>query len=450
MEKYNKKSIRLTALLVSIISSLLILFTFKYFNFLSISITNTLRGFGMQLDDYVLNLLLPVGISFYTFQTLSYSIDVYKGKIKAEKHLGYYALFVSFFPQLVAGPIERPENLIPQLKAVCGKSNNPLLSNFDYQNDLTLIDKDNITTGLKYILVGFFKKIVIADTLAIFVNAVYNNLQDSNGLQIVIATILFAVQILCDFDGYTNIAIGVAKIMNIDLMKNFNNPYKALNIKDFWRRWHISLSSWFRDYVYIPLGGSRCRKYRHLINLFITFLLSGLWHGANWTFIIWGALHGLYLIIEEISYKPKMQLYNKMNIDYDSGFMQFLRRIWTFIWVCFAWIFFRANSTTDLRLIFTKLFTDWQFNLGFINNSFANMGITPLLFIFILSSILMLGILGKAFIDKPKSIYLNDDTLSISIVRKVVYLMLISIVILGWVYVVSQNGYSNAFIYFQF
>ena len=236
IEKSSKKPLRLAATIVAVAGSLIVLFFFKYFNFLSTGISQLLRKVGLPVSDFSLNVLLPVGISFYTFQTLSYVIDVYKGRIKAERHFGYYALFVSFFPQLVAGPIERPENLLPQLK------------------EKKSFQSENIRIGLKFMIVGFFKKVVIADTVAIAVNAVYNDPAQASGLGVAIATALFAVQILCDFDGYTNIAIGVAKLMGIDLMQNFDNPYSARSIKEFWGRWHISLSTWFRDYLYIPLG----------------------------------------------------------------------------------------------------------------------------------------------------------------------------------------------------
>ncbi len=223
IEKSSKKTLRLAAAIVAVAGSLIVLFFFKYFNFFSTGISQLLRRVGLPVSDFSLNVLLPVGISFYTFQTLSYVIDVYKGRIKAERHFGYYALFVSFFPQLVAGPIERPENLLPQLK------------------EKKSFQSENIRIGLKFMIVGFFKKVVIADTVAIAVNAVYNDPAQASGLGVAIATALFAVQILCDFDGYTNIAIGVAKLMGIDLMQNFDNPYSARSIKEFWGRWHISL-----------------------------------------------------------------------------------------------------------------------------------------------------------------------------------------------------------------
>ena len=266
-------------LTITLIVCLGILFVFKYFNFFFESINYLL---GNKLHSISLNLLLPVGISFYTFQTLSYCIDVYRGDIKAEKHFGYYATFVSFFPQLVAGPIERPDNLLPQLRKE---------KEFDY---------NKAVYGLKLMTVGFFKKIVVADNLAYYVDMVYNDLSYYQGFALVLAAFFFTIQIYCDFSGYSDIAKGSAKLLNIDLMDNFKTPYFSTTIKEFWSRWHISLSSWFKDYVYIPLGGNRCSKLRHYFNLLATFLVSGLWHGANITFVIWGGIHGLLQILEDI------------------------------------------------------------------------------------------------------------------------------------------------------
>ncbi len=431
--EYSKsKKVRLACLLFSIISSLGVLFFFKYFNFFAQSVVEFVRLFGVPVSDFSLNILLPVGISFYTFQTLSYTIDVYRGSIKAEKHFGYYALFVSYFPQLVAGPIERPDNLLPQLK----------------QN--SKFSSDNMKIGLQYVLVGFIKKVVVADMLAMYVNSIFDNMENANGLTVIIATLLFAVQILCDFDGYTNIAIGVAKMMNIDLMKNFNNPYSALSIKDFWSRWHISLSSWFRDYVYIPLGGNRVGKFRHLFNLFLTFLLSGLWHGASWTFIIWGALHGIYQIIGQLTAAPKKKLYAKMNINTESNQWKALKNVITVILVCFAWIFFRANTVGDAFVLIGTIFTGWGFSLTFISDSFEKLGMTAFMFVYIIALLILLTQLGKIFIDKKDKFVYEDQSTSTRIVRKVLYVILGFIVALSWIYVVSQLGYVNEFIYFQF
>ena len=307
-----------------------VLFFYKYFDFFSESVTSILRAFSLPVQEWTLKLVLPVGISFYTFQTLSYVIDVYREKIPVEKHLGYFSLYVSFFPQLVAGPIERSDNLIPQLRQE---------RTFDYTQG---------SDGLKWIAIGLFKKIVVADTLSVYVNIVYGNLQAYQGLSFIVATIFFAFQIYCDFSGYSDIAIGSAKLLGIRLMKNFDSPYFSKSIREFWSRWHISLSTWFRDYVYIPLGGNRRKLPRVLINLMITFLLSGLWHGANWTFVLWGALHGCYVIVETLihrmaSGKPALPQKSKAVTALRSAGQMLL----TFTLVCFAWVFFRANSISD-------------------------------------------------------------------------------------------------------
>lgn len=270
MEKYENKKAKKIVLLATAVLCLGVLFFFKYFNFVSSSVAELLSLISIQFSPLTLKLLLPVGISFYTFQTLSYVIDVYRGDVKAEHHFGYYATFISFFPQLVAGPIERTENLLPQIKAQ---------HTFDYEQ---------ATYGLKLMAWGFFKKIVIADSLSVYVSKVYNAPQSFEGFALILATVFFTFQIYCDFSGYSDIAIGTAKLMGINLMTNFKSPYFSTSIKEFWSRWHISLSTWFRDYVYIPLGGNRVSKVRHALNLLITFLVSGLWHGANWTFVLWG------------------------------------------------------------------------------------------------------------------------------------------------------------------
>ena len=260
IERTEKTSLKKLYLAITLTVCLGVLFFYKYFNFISTSVSGIISLFGKETPALILDLVLPVGISFYTFQTLSYVIDVYRGEIKTEKNIFFYALFVSFFPQLVAGPIERPGNLIPQLK----EAHKP--------------DKDNFIRGSKQMIVGFFKKICVADLVSSYVNAVYNSAEDATSLAVILATIMFAVQIYCDFSGYTDIATGCARIMGIRLMKNFDHPYSSSTIKEFWSRWHISLSGWFKDYLYFPLGGSRCSTLRNMFNIFVVFLVSGLWH----------------------------------------------------------------------------------------------------------------------------------------------------------------------------
>lgn len=336
MSQKEEKKDRKPYLYISLVSNLGLLFSFKYLDFL-ISSTNTLFDFAsISAQIPLAHLLLPVGISFYTFQTLSYSIDLYHGNIKVEKHLGIFAVFVSFFPQLVAGPIERASHLLPQFREK---------HYFDYQRT---------KFGLQLMAWGFFKKLVIADRIAIVVNEVYNSPSDFSGFSICIASVFFAFQIYCDFSAYSDIAIGAASIMGYDLMKNFNSPYFSKSISEFWRRWHISLSSWFKDYVYIPLGGNRTLKWRWYYNLFITFLISGVWHGANWTFVIWGALHGFYLVMALVL-KPKSELlYSKLGLP-RKGFLYKIAHISiTFFLVVIAWVFFRANTVSDAFILLKR------------------------------------------------------------------------------------------------
>ncbi|MEA9356614.1 MBOAT family O-acyltransferase [Bacteriovorax sp. PP10] len=304
----------------SIITTCLILFFFKYFNFFSINSAKTLTMLGWNYSPMLLNFLLPVGLSFHTFQSLSYVIEVYRGEQKAERHFGIYSLYVMFYPQLVAGPIERPQNLLWQFHKK---------HSFEY---------DNIVKGLRQIAWGLFKKAVIADRLSILVNNVYSNPGEQSGLALTIATVFFAFQIYCDFSGYSDMAIGSAKVMGFKLMTNFNTPYFSKTISEFWKRWHISLSTWFKDYVYIPMGGNRCSEPRIYTNLFITFLLSGLWHGANWTYIFWGGINGVYLVFALIKNK-----FVKQDLHRHKWFNVFV----TFALICFSWIFFRANNIED-------------------------------------------------------------------------------------------------------
>ena len=334
-------------LVLSLCGNLGLLFAFKYFNFFSDSVRELLMSFSIQLQPMTLKVLLPVGISFYTFQTIGYTIDVYRGKIKPEKHLGIFAVYVSFFPQLVAGPIERAKNLLPQFF---------VKQFFDYKR---------ITDGLKVMLWGFFLKVVIADRLAIVVDAVYNNPLEYTGIPLILATVFFAFQIYCDFAGYSFIAIGAAQVMGIKLMDNFKRPYHSKSISEFWRRWHISLSSWFRDYLYIPLGGNRVSIPRWYLNLFIVFLVVGIWHGANWTFIVWGVIHGFYLIFSAITKNIRSQIANKIGLAKFPKLHMFLQMAITFTLVNIGWIFFRANTLSDAAYILTHLFSGWGSKITF-------------------------------------------------------------------------------------
>jgi D-alanyl-lipoteichoic acid acyltransferase DltB (MBOAT superfamily) len=350
-------------LILSLGMNLGLLFTFKYLN-LFIDSWNYFFDSGFNVSY----LLLPMGISFYTFQTMSYTIDVFRGTRKAEKHLGYFALFVTFFPQLVAGPIERSDKLLPQLR----KKNH--------------FSEERTYSSLKLITWGFFKKMVIADNVALIVNNVYGDILNQSGLTLIIATILFAVQIYSDFSGYSDIAKGTAKIFGIDLMDNFKRPYYSKSIREFWSRWHISLSSWFRDYLYIPLGGSRKGKLRMYLNIFLVFLISGLWHGASWMFVVWGAAHGVYLIIERLIGKTTNQLWTKLKHDH-SILKWIVRWSITMMFVLFTWVFFRSENFSDSIYIISKIFSD-VISLKIFENivtsiSSTNIGILRLLVVFV-------------------------------------------------------------------
>ena len=310
----------------SFVINLAILFFFKYFNFTMGLAQSLTAALGISFTVPKLDVLLPVGISFYTFQALSYTMDVYRDDVYAEKNFFQYALFVSFFPQLVAGPIERSKNLLKQL-AVAHKFN------FERARD-----------GLLLMLWGFFLKMVVADRISIFVTTVYDNYTDYGGIYLIVATLLFAVQIYCDFSGYSTIALGASRILGIELMENFNAPYLSTTVAQFWRNWHISLTSWFKDYLYIPLGGSRKGKVRKQINKVIVFLVSGLWHGANMTYVIWGLLNGLYQVVGELTMPARKKLKKLFGLRETTLTQRIFQYICTFILIDFSFIFFRASS----------------------------------------------------------------------------------------------------------
>lgn len=322
-------------LIISLVSNLGILFFFKYFNFFVDSFQSLSLNIGWNLDYLHLNILLPVGISFYTFQTLSYTIDIYRKRLEPTENFIDFALYVSFFPQLVAGPIEKAKALLPQLS----KKLNP--------------SKEQIKQGITLIIVGLFRKVMIGDTAGRFVDNIFGNIEQYKSIEIIAALILFSIQIYADFSGYSHIARGTSKLIGVELMKNFEQPYLSRNITEFWRRWHISLSSWLKDYLYISLGGNRNGNIKTYINLIITMLLGGLWHGASWNFVIWGGLHGLYLSIHKLSIGN-----TKIETDIISHFN--VKNIFnislTFILVVFTWLFFRSNSWDTTELFFHKIF----------------------------------------------------------------------------------------------
>ena len=416
-----------TIVAVSFILNLSILFFFKYFTFAIDSINVILKNIHVELIQPSFDIVLPVGISFYIFQALSYTMDVYRGDVEVEKNVFRYAVFVSFFPQLVAGPIERSSNLLHQFKE---------RKTFNYTRA-----KD----GLCLMLWGFFQKIVLADRIATIINQVFDYYSYYSGLYMVVAAVLFAFQVYCDFAGYSNIAVGSAQVMGFDLMTNFDCPYFAKNVTEFWRRWHISLTTWFRDYLYIPLGGNRKGKVRKYINVMIVFLSSGLWHGANWTYVIWGGLNGLYQVIEQLLKPHFNKLLDKTDAKRNIFSSHLLQMIVTFILVDFAWIFFRADTISEAFGFIERMFSTFNPWILF-DGSLYDLGLSQLEFkIGIFAIILLLvvdiahykGFRIRAFINKQQVWF-----------RWVVYVLAICMVVILGTY--GPDFDASQFIYFQF
>ncbi len=352
-------TLRRNWLIMSIIANCGALFFFKYINFFGANFNALAQFIHWNYSLSVLSVILPIGLSFHTFQSLSYTIEVYRGRQAAERNFGRFALYVMFYPQLVAGPIERPQNLLPQ---------------FTEQHRFEL---QRVLSGAELMVFGYFKKLVVADNLGIIVDRVYNHASSFAGISIALATVFFAFQIYADFSGYSDIARGIARIMGFRLMENFRRPYLSRSIQEFWTRWHISLSSWFRDYVYFPLGGSRASTYRWTFNIAAVFLTSGLWHGANWTFIIWGGLNGLYLILGKMTtgLRQGTALYQYVRNSIPRLLVMF-QMAFTFTLVCISWVFFRAADVTSAFLLFKNLLHGWSLSartvlLGQTATSFA-------------------------------------------------------------------------------
>lgn len=413
----NKKKLIVVGMLTCCLG---VLFVFKYLTYFVGIVSKALSLFTIKIPPFTSRLLLPVGISFYTFQTLSYVIDIYRGDIKAEHHFGKYAAFISFFPQLVAGPIERTKNLLPQIKTA---------QSFDY--DLAM-------AGGRLILIGYFKKLVVADNLAVYVDKVYNSLHEMSGFSLLIASIFFALQIYCDFSGYSDIARGTAYLFGIRLMENFKVPYFSMNLHEFWKRWHISLSTWFRDYVYIPLGGNRKGIFRTNVNLLVTFLVSGLWHGANTTYVIWGAIHGIGQIIE-----------NALGISRWQGkIVLIFHRCIMLIFIFFAWVFFRAQTMSDAIYVLKNMFVGIAKPGQYISGGFSAMslGVTMLLTIVViyLCPLFLIDFVTYRSDLKEKVALVLKDTGKKTIT--IISFLIISILII----VFSPKGVAAEFVYFQF
>ena len=339
---------------------------FKYYNFFADSFSALLASCGVNANPVLLNIILPVGISFYTFHGLSYIIDIYYKRIKAEPNFIDYSLFVSYFPLLVAGPIERATHLLPQIK---------LKRNFDF---------DKAKQGIYQIIWGLVKKIVIADSCAVYANQIFDHYQNMNSLSLILGSVYFAFQIYCDFSGYSDIALGTSKLFGIDLLKNFDFPYFSRDIAEFWRKWHISLSSWFKDYVYIPLGGSAGSVWLKVRNTFIIFLVSGFWHGANWTYVAWGFINALYFL-PLLLLKQNRKNINTIQLTFNfSSFKEIFNLLLTFGITCFAWIFFRSKSITDAFLYIKKIFVNWEFKEQYFEIERYNYELLYLIVVFVI------------------------------------------------------------------
>lgn len=422
IERTESKNVKKTYLIITLCFTLGLLIFFKYFNFLYNSFVDLFNVFGSNIQNHIFDIILPVGISFYTFQTLSYVIDVYKGKFQAEKNIGYYALFVSFFPQLVAGPIERPGDLIPQLKSE------------------KKIKSENFIVGCKYILIGFVRKCCIADLCGIYVDNVFGNLANASSLAVLFGSFLFLIQIYNDFAGYSEIALGSARLLGIDLSINFNFPLLSKSYTEFFRRWHITLNRWFTDYVYIPLGGNRKGTARKTLNTMIVFALCGLWHGANWTFVLWGLVAGVMVSVETLLRKPTLRLCNKLNINVDSKAISIIRNVLMIFLFSLSCILFRAQSLNDIGVAFINLFTNFQS----IEYTATCLGMS-------LEGFIYIGI-ALAIMCLLKILY-NNNFINELKTRNYSYLVLTTLAVLlitfCWLHLISLTD-ASGFQYFQF
>ena len=409
--KFENSNTRKGLLSISIVFNLGLLCYFKYANFFIENWIIAWESVGITSNVASLNIILPVGISFYTFQTMSYTIDIYRHKLKPSTSLVNFAAFVAFFPQLVAGPIERASHLLPQFS---------IKRIFDYKY---------ATSGLYLIVWGLFKKLVIADTCATYVNTIFDNYENMNTLSLLLGAVYFAFQIYGDFSGYSDMAIGLSRVLGFDLKQNFNKPYFSGNIAEFWRRWHISLSTWFRDYLYIPLGGSKVSNILKIRNVFAIFLVSGFWHGANWTFIFWGLLNAFYFL-PSMLLKTNRKYLDTASIQFNrNGLFLFFNIISTFLLVTLAWVFFRANTIKEAFIYLNHLFSNNNYSLQYLTIERYNIEALMLLFVFVLIEWFSRRF-ESPFVGKFKKFYLL-----------VIILMIITL-----------GVYSNHsdFIYFQF
>lgn len=428
-EEKKREFARKAILTVGIVTNIGLLIYFKYMDFFAYNIYRVLGVVGIQIPEYHFDILLPVGISFITFQALGYAIDVYRGRIKAEKNLLKYALFVSFFPQLVAGPIERSENLLTQIQKIHQQKKNSY---------------EKFTNGFVLMLYGYFQKVFIADKAAVLANTVFAAPAQYSTIELALGAIAFSIQIYCDFGGYSNIAIGAAKVLGFEMMENFNTPYFATSIQDFWRRWHISLSSWFKDYVYIPLGGNRCGKIRRYFNLMVTFLVSGLWHGAQMTYVVWGGIHGFIQILE----KEGAELIRKLGIKVKTEVFSYkvLKILFTYFVVTIAWIFFRADNVSLAFSYIGRMFTNFEFAVLF-NGSLYKLGLVKNDMTVLCIGVVILFLTELVRYKKNMRIEKYLCTQNLWFKWAVLIVMILCVVLFGE-YGINYN--AAEFIYFQF
>ena len=425
-------------LVVTLVICLGCLVFFKYFNFLLNSVIDFLNLFALDLDSISLNIILPIGISFYTFQTLSYVIDVYRGDYRAEHHLGYYALYVSYFPQLVAGPIESPGVLLPQLRAK------------------HKLSSDDIYMGMRQLISGFFRKCVIADFCGLFVDTVYAELSSVTGLAVFLASFLFLLQIYNDFAGYSEIAMGSARLMGVRLSVNFDRPLLSVSASEFFRRWHITLNRWFTKYLYIPLGGNRKGLARKLLNTMIVFLLCGLWHGASWTYILWGFAIGVLVCVETLIKKPVREFCAKIHLNLQGRIVRCLRQIALLFVLTLSIVLFRAQSIEEIVTAYTQIFTSAGLTPAYITQSFSDLGMDTLQLLQIVLSVVVMAMLYK-FTTEPngekKELSRRGGLIRTEAVPWIMdanaYVYAAVIIIFCWLALIASSDISS-FAYFQF
>lgn len=422
-------------LAVTLIICLGLLIFFKYINFILETAVGVIRLFNENPDDIILDVILPVGISFYTFQTLSYVVEVYRGNFKAERHFGYFALYVSYFPQLVAGPIEKPQTLLPQLR------------------EERKFNENDAYAGVRWLLSGFFRKCVVADFCGIFVDKVYAGLGDANALAVFVASGLFLIQIYNDFAGYSEIALGSARLMGVKLTKNFDKPLTSTSYTEFFRRWHITLNQWFTEYVYIPLGGNRKGQARKIINTLTVFILCGLWHGANWTFVLWGLVAGVAISVETLLRKPFARFCAKVKIDLDNPVVKLIRQIFILLLFTFSCVLFRAQSIAEAGVAFRQMFTAWGFGKDYADAAMSALGMSAMqilqLVIFLVAMALIYYLPGDGAENNKLPITDKLSEKAGCAVDISIFVYGVTAIMLCWLALLANSDVSG-FQYFQF